>query len=400
MISKEFIEIVKSTVPVLETNIDEITQVFYQRLFKLHPQLKEVFNMTHQAKGSQPRALANAIFQYARHIEYPEVLQTAIAAIVEKHVSLHVTPAQYEVVGTNLLAAIQEVLGEAATPEIIQAWEAAYNQLAAILIEEEEKRYKQRSTEVGGFRGQKPFVIIRKVEESENIISFYLQPKDGKPAPMFIPGQYIAVTVDIPGEPHKHTRNYSLSSSYTPEYLRISVKKEGTVSNYLHEQVQEGSEIMAGLPAGIFTLTNTKNPVVLIAGGVGITPLLSMYKHLAHHTQRAVTLIHCALHSSVQAFRSEALAEVNERVHTVTVHEHPLPYDKPRVDYDAEGLLTTNILSPWLTSDTEFYFCGPQGFMEHVLGLLSLLGVDDHRVFYEFFGPAGALEKPAADFMV
>lgn len=399
MISKKSIEIVKSTVPVLETNIEEITQVFYQRLFKFHPQLKEVFNMTHQAKGSQPRALANAIFQYARYIERPEVLQIAIAAIVEKHVSLHVTPAQYEVVGTNLLAAIQEVLGEAATPEIIQAWKAAYGQLATILIEEEEKRYSKRSNEAGGFRGQKPFVVTRKVEESENITSFYLRPKDGKPAPAFIPGQYIAITVDIPGEPHKHTRNYSLSSLYNPGYLRISVKKEGTVSNYLHTQIQEGDEIMAGLPAGIFTLKNTENPVILIAGGVGITPLLSMYKHLAHHTQRAVTLIHCALHSSVQAFKSEALAVINERVQAVIVHEHPLSHDKSGVDYDAEGLLTTHILGPWLTPDTECYFCGPQGFMEHVLGLLSLLGVDDHQIFYEFFGPAGTLEKPAANFV-
>ncbi|OJJ21000.1 nitric oxide dioxygenase [marine bacterium AO1-C] len=398
MISKENIEIVQSTVPVLETSISKITQVFYQRLFKNHPQLKNVFNMTHQAKGSQPEALARAVFMYARHIAQPAVLEQAIAAIAEKHVSLNVTPAQYEVVGTNLLAAIQEVLGkDVATPTVINAWAEAYHQLAQLLINVEEQRYAKRASAIGGFRGQKSFIITQKVKESQAITSFYLKPKDGQPAPRFIPGQYIAITVDIPGENHQHTRNYSLSSVYTPDYLRISIKKEGLVSNYLHDQINVGDEVLAGIPAGVFTLKDAQAPVVLIAGGVGITPLFSMYQHLVQHTQRKVAFIQCALNSQVHAFKDEIYDLANDRVQAITIYDQPVAQDQLNIDYDYKGLLNVEILSPLISPQTQFYFCGPEAFMRHVMGLLSLLGVNDDRIFYEFFGPSGTLEKPTTD---
>ena len=398
MISKENIQIVQSTVPLLETSISKITQVFYQRLFKNHPQLKNVFNMTHQAKGSQPEALARAVFMYARHIAQPEVLEKAITAIAEKHVSLSVTPAQYEVVGTNLLAAIQEVLGEdVATPAVIDAWAAAYHQLAQILSNAEEQRYAKRAVAAGGFRGQKPFVITQKVQESQSITSFYLKPKDGQPAPYFIPGQYVAITVDIPGESHQHTRNYSLSSVHRADYLRISVKKEGLVSHYLHEQIKVGDEILVGMPAGVFTLQDTQNPVVLMAGGVGITPLFSMYQHLIAHTHRQVIFIQCALNSEVHAFKNESLRLANEQAKVITVYNEPTAQDQLHDQYDYEGLLTAEILSPYIDSQAEFYFCGPKAFMQHTLALLSLLGVNDDRIYYEFFGPSGELEKPTID---
>ncbi len=397
MISKENIEIVQSTVPLLETSISKITQVFYQRLFNKHPQLKNVFNMTHQAKGSQPEALARAVFQYARHIAQPAVLEKAITAIAEKHVSLHVTPEQYDVVGANLLAAIQEVLGEdIATPVVINAWAAAYHQLAQILISAEEQRYAEKTATPGGFRGQKTFVVAQKVKESELITSFYLQPKDGQPAPHFIPGQYLAITVDIPGESHQHTRNYSLSSSYCADYLRISIKKEGLVSHYLHEHIKVGDEILAGMPAGVFTLQNTQDPVVLIAGGVGITPLLSMYQHLVKQTQRSVTFIQCALNSQIHAFKQETLDLAHHQTQIVTVYDQPTAQDQLDLNYDYQGWLTADILTPHVNSQATFYLCGPKAFMQHVLGLLSLLGVSEDQVFYEFFGPSGKLDKPSA----
>jgi len=335
---------------------------------------------------------------YARHIAQPAILKETIIAIAEKHISLNVTPAQYEVVGINLLAAIQEVLGEdVATPAVINAWAEAYHQLAQILSKVEEQRYAKRVATPGGFRGQKPFVITQKIQESQSITSFYLKPEDEQPAPRFIPGQYIAVTLDIPGQSHQHTRNYSLSSAYHPDYLRISVKKEGLVSNYLHEQIKVGDKILVSIPAGVFTLQDTQNPVILLAGGVGITPLLSMYQHLVKHTQRQVTFIQCALNSQVHAFRNETFELANHRVKTITVYDQPIAKDQLNKHYDYEGLLTAEILSPHINDQTEFYFCGPKGFMQHILGLLSLLGVNDDRIHYEFFGPSGELEKPTTD---
>lgn len=398
MLSKESIAIVKSTVPVLETQVNAITQAFYKRLFQNHPQLKGVFNMTHQAKGSQPKALATAIFQYARHIEQPEVLKAAIGMIAEKHVSLNVSPAQYEVVGENLLAAIKEVLGEAATPEVLNAWAEAYGQLAQLLIGEEESRYATREAQSGGFRGQKQFVVIKKVKESEVITSFYLQPKDGSPVPAFVAGQYIALQVRIPGEAHPHTRNYSLSDASHPKYLRISVKKEGLVSNYLHEQVALGDELTIGVPAGVFTLQPSQHPVLLIAGGVGITPLLSMYKTVVQEGKREVMLIQCAQNSEVHAFRDEVNIGVNAKAQALTVYDQPTFEDQLRQNFDFEGFLSANMLQPVLKPHQEVYLCGSPVFMNHVLGLLTHLGINSDQIFYEFFGPADELTAHTMDY--
>lgn len=397
MLRKESIEIVKATVPVLETEVNNITQAFYKRLFENNPQLKGLFNMTHQKKGTQPKALAAAIFQYARFIEQPEMLKAAINMIAEKHVSLSVTPEMYDIVGENLLAAIGEVLGEAATPEIINAWAEAYGQLAAILIEAEETRYAKREAQKGGFRGTKSFVVFKKVKESEVITSFYLKPKDGSPAPVFIPGQYIAITVDIPGKEDKFTRNYSLSDANQGEYLRISVKNEGIVSDYLHTQINEGDMITAHIPAGVFTLQNNTNPVVLIAGGVGITPLLSMYKTLVKEGKREVTMVQCAQNSEVRAFEGEINNGINEKARAIVIYDQPTIDDQLGKNYDFEGYLTADILSPILNNNSEVYLCGSTVFMRHTLELLSLLGVNSDRVFYEFFGPAGELEAAKAD---
>jgi nitric oxide dioxygenase len=398
MLSKESIAIVKSTVPVLETQVNTITQAFYKRLFQNHPQLKGVFNMTHQAKGSQPKALATAIFQYARHIEHPEVLKAAIGMIAEKHVSLNVTPAQYKVVGENLLAAIKEVLGDAATPEVLNAWAEAYGQLAQLLIGEEENRYATREAQSGGFRGQKQFVVIKKVKESEVITSFYLQPKDGSPAPVFVAGQYIALQVQIPGEAHPHTRNYSLSDVSHSKYLRISVKKEGLVSNYLHEQVALGDELTIGVPAGVFTLQPSQRPVLLIAGGVGITPLLSMYKTIVQEGKRDVALVQCAQNSEVHAFRDEVNIGINAKAQALTVYDQPTFEDQLRQNFDFEGFLSADMLQPVLKPQQEVYLCGSPVFMKHVLGLLAHLGVNSDQIFYEFFGPADELTAHTMDY--
>ncbi|EAY31310.1 NO-inducible flavohemoprotein [Microscilla marina] len=398
MISKENIAIVKSTVPVLETQIHTITQAFYKRLFKNHPQLKEVFNMTHQAKGSQPKALATAIFQYARYIEQPEVLKAAIAMIAEKHVSLSVTPTQYEVVGENLLAAIKEVLGDAATPEVLGAWAEAYGQLAQLLIGEEERRYASREVQPGGFRGHKQFVVAKKVKESEVITSLYLQPKDGSPAPAFVPGQYIALKTNIPGEAHPHTRNYSLSDACQPDYLRISVKKEGLVSGYLHDQVTQGDELTVGMPAGVFTLQPSQHPVLLIAGGVGITPLLSMYKTLVKEGKREVVLVQCTQNSEVHAFRDEVNIGINAKAQAMTVYDQPTFDDQLRQNFDFEGFLSAEMLRPLVKTQSEVYLCGSPVFMSHVLGLLEGLGITKDQIFYEFFGPTDALTPATVDY--
>ncbi len=225
MASKKTIEIVKSTAPVLEEHGESITKVFYGLLFKNHPELKDVFNMVNQKKGTQQKALANAVFQYAVHIDKLEMLGDTVETIAQKHTSLSIPKEAYPIVGENLLAAIKSVLGAAATPEIMAAWKEAYGDLAAIFVKREEEIYVSRENSMGGFRGTKEFIVIDKKEENNVITSFYLKRKDGVAVPKFIAGQYIALTIEIPNTNHKHTRNYSLSNANGKDYLRISVKK-------------------------------------------------------------------------------------------------------------------------------------------------------------------------------
>jgi nitric oxide dioxygenase len=396
MASQTTIEIVKSTAPVLAEYGEAITKVFYQRLFTNHPELKNVFNMTHQARGTQSKALANAIFAYATHIDNLSVLTAAVEQITQKHSSLTITPAMYELVGANLLAAIQEVLGDAATPAIMDAWTEAYNDLATLFITKEEHLYQEASQKKGGFRGQKAFVVTKKEAESSLITSFYLKPDDGTEVPSFRAGQYVAVSVQMPNEPHLHTRNYSLSGCSTQKTLRISVKKEvgnpqGIVSTYLHEQIGVGDTLLLGIPAGEFVLQATQKPIVLIAGGVGITPLMSMFMELFHQSDNEVLFIQCAKNSSVHAFKemSQKLAAQKPSLQVISMYDDPLSADVADGIQQFSGLLTLDILKEKLSSlDADYYFCGPAGFMKSVQQLLLSADIPSEQLHYEFFGPS------------
>lgn len=397
MASKKTIEIVKSTAPVLEKHGETITKVFYKLLFKNHPELKDIFNMTHQKKGTQQKVLANAIFKYAVHIDKLEMLGDTVEAIAQKHTSLSIPKEAYPIVGENLLKAIKEVLGEAATPEIIEAWAEAYQDLSIIFIEREEVLYAEREEPLGGYRGTKEFIVVNKIKESDVITSFYLKRKDGTPVPNFISGQYIALTINIPGTDHKHTRNYSLSDINNKDYLRISIKKEednpeGIVSNYLHENIQVGDLLTLGIPSGEFIVKESKSPIVFISGGVGVTPLISMFKEVKKHTKRDCVFIQCVQNSKKQAFAKEIneLSEGNSK--TVIIYSDPLEEDVLGDNHDYQGFLTREILNELEISDnSEFYFCGPNLFMGNVLQILEEINIKEDQINYEFFGPVEEL---------
>jgi nitric oxide dioxygenase len=134
--------IIVATVPILEAHGRRITDVFYQNLLREVPELSSVFNQANQANGHQSQALASALYAYAANINNLDALKPALERISQKHVSLFVRPEQYEIVGKYLLAAMQEVLGAALTPEILEAWTAAYGQLADLMIGREAKLYE------------------------------------------------------------------------------------------------------------------------------------------------------------------------------------------------------------------------------------------------------------------
>lgn len=392
MLCAEQIALIKATVPLLESGGEALTNHFYKLLLSEHPEVRPLFNQAHQASGEQPRALANGVLMYARHIDRLDALGPLVAQIINKHVALQVLPEHYPLVGNCLLRAIREVLGEAiATDAVIDAWAAAYQQLADLLIGQEERLYQAKAEAPGGWRGARPFRIARKVKESEEITSFHLQAEDDGPLMEFLPGQYIGLRLEINGKEER--RNYSLSAAGNGREYRISVKREpgGVVSNALHD-MPEGAIVELFAPAGEFTLAPGNKPLVLISGGVGITPTLAMLEQ-ALATSRPVHFIHCARNAGVHAFRRavDALAERHTQLQRFYCYEeHDGSADAP----DAIGRLTEQQLADWLphSRDVDAYFLGPKPFMAAVRRQLRAIGVPEQQTRYEFFGPASALD--------
>lgn len=392
MLSNEHRTLVKATVPLLETGGEALTQHFYKMMLSEYPEVRPLFNQAHQASGDQPRALANGVLMYARHIDELEQLGPLVAKIVNKHVALQILPEHYPIVGTCLLRAIREVLGEEiATQPVVDAWAAAYGQLAEILIGAEESVYQQNAEQDGGWRGARRFRVARKEVESEEITSFYFQPVDGGALLDYQPGQYIGLRLLLDGEEVRRT--YSLSDTPNGREYRISVKREpeGRVSNHLHDEMQVGDEIDLFPPAGDFVLRDGDKPLALITAGVGITPALAMLKQ-ALGSGREVHFIHCARHGGVHAFRDwiEAQAQAHPQL------AHYFCYSAPREQDEAhaEGFLSRDLLAEWLPEDRDLdaYFLGPKPFMAQVKRHLRELGVPEQQSHYEFFGPASALE--------
>lgn len=393
MLTPEQRTIVKATVPLLETGGEALTTHFYKIMFADYPQVRPFFNQAHQANGDQPRALANSVLMYARHIDRLEQLGGLVSQIVQKHVSLQIQPEQYPIVGACLLRAIREVLGaEIATDEVLAAWGAAYQQLADILIGAEEKVYADNAAAPGGWRGARAFRVARKVLESAEITSFYLEPQDGGALVDFAPGQYIGLHLVVNGQEIR--RNYSLSAAPNGKDYRISVKREsgGVASNFLHDQVAEGDTLQVYPPAGDFVLAGGDKPVVLISGGVGITPTLAMLD-AALQSQRPVHFIHFARNRSVHAFRDaiEALQARHAQLQRFYIYdEHAGETQAPH----ATGLLSSEQLAQYLPAsrDVDAYFLGPKPFMRRVKHQLRELGLPEAQTRYEFFGPAAALD--------
>ena len=403
MLSQEVRDLVKATAPILKVHGETLTCHFYARMFRHNPELKQVFNQGHQDGGQQQQALAAAVAAYAEHIDDPSVLMPVVTRIAHKHVSLGIRPEHYAIVGKHLLASIREVLGEeAATDELIAAWAAAYGQLADLLTSVETKMYAQAAGKTGGWTGWRGFRVERKVPESSEITSFYLVPADGGTVPDYLPGQYISLRVYVPQLGIMQPRQYTLSDAPGKGRLRISVKREvgaggapnGSVSNVLHNSIQEGDVVDLAPPQGEFTLnTDEAKPVVLLSGGVGLTPMVSMLNHLvANDDGREIRFVHACRDRSVHAMKSHVneIAGSRPNVRKVVYYESVQPDDQPGADYDYIGRMNLqDIREVAVLPDADYYLCGPLPFMNAQHQTLTSLGVAPERIHAEVFGTGG-----------
>lgn len=399
-ISPSQLAIIKATVPVLQAHGETITTVMYKNMIKAHPDLKNVFSHTSQTTGAQPRALASAVLAYAMYIDDLPKLSHAIERIAQKHVSLFIQPDQYDIVAIYLIGAIGEVLGDAATPDIVDAWTAAYGVLASVFIGREAQLYKADEK----WTGWRKFRITRRVPETNDIASFYLEPVDGiVPLPKFLPGQYVSLQVTVPQLGHLQSRQYSLSSwsGDGGKYYRVSVKKErdneakvdGMVSNLLHSSFHEGDIVELSHPHGEFFLdpsdvSKAGVPAILVSAGVGATPLISMLQALSQPStiERPISWIHTSRSKATKPFAEEVtgiLEGLKDKKVVSHVHlRQGLEQEGPRLDIttlDREHELFVN------DHRAEYYICGPEKFMLDVRDKLIELGVARTRIYLELF---------------
>jgi nitric oxide dioxygenase len=401
-LSDKTIEIVKSTVPALEAGGTAITDRMYQLMFR-HAEVRALFNQSHHGEtGSQSKALTAAVIAYARNIDNLGVLASRIERIAQKHCGLNILPEHYHFVAESLLGAIKDVLGEAATEEVLVAWGEAYWFLADVLMAREASIYSRLAAAPGGWSRWRDFVIESTKAESEVIRSFILVPKDGRGVMRHQPGQYLTFALEMPGrEPLK--RNYSISSGPDDRSYRISVNREakqgvppGIVSGWLHDEVGPGTVLKVAPPAGEFFLNEKEdNPVVLLSGGVGLTPMVSILEHVVRSgSGRPLWYIHGAENGRAHAMGAHVreLAAHARNITVRTFYNVPDPSDQAGRDYDERGLITVG----WLARNTPieeavYYLCGPRPFLRGMVGGLARTGVPLNCIRYEFFGPADEL---------
>ncbi len=392
MLSRSAKPYIDASVPVLRQHGLAITTLFYKNMFESHPELKNLFNMGNQANGSQQQSLAAAVFAYAANIDNSAALAPVIERIVHKHVSVGIKAEHYPIVGSNLIGAIKGVLGDAATPELLAAWEEAYGLLADALIDAEARLYQQNNQQPDEWLKVK---VLDKQHQSDDVVTFTLQADGWKVLPKFKPGQYISVAVHIEELGLRQIRQYSLSDANQDNTYRITVKREkgdeykprGNVSNWLHQHVRVGSVVDISYPCGNFTPDVLgQQPIGLISAGVGITPMISMVKEISiNNPTRKVLFAHAARSRSSIAHLDEiqqAKHELNNLNAIFFLNESK----KQHAD-ELEGRMDlSGHISPEF-KDGIYYICGPQSFMDDQRDALLELGVAPNMIHREVFGP-------------
>ena len=270
------------------------------------------------------------------------------------------------------------------------------------IMDRREIEAKQLNLSWNGFR---KFKVVSKVEETSDITSFYLAPHDGKELPEFLPGQFLTFQIPVPTQPHPVIRCYSLSDSpFHPERYRVSIKRvpaprneptapPGLVSNYFHDFLNENDIVDVKAPSGHFHLSMTKKfPVVLLAGGVGITPLLSMLNAITEMgSQREVWFFLGVRNKKDHVMKEhlEMVARENENVRLRVFYSAPGETDVLDEDYHVKGRVNVENLKTILpSSNFDYYICAPPPMVKDLRKDLAEWGVPEKNIHFEAFGPA------------
>ena len=365
-------------------------------MFEAHPELLDIFNETNQKLGRQQTALAMTVLAAAKHLDKLATLLPQVTQISHKHRALQILPEHYPIVGKHLIGAIKEVLGSAATDDIINAWTEAYDEIASVFIQIEHSMYEEAM-----WQGFAPFTITDKRAAATDIAAFTVEPVNDRSKPAqdidlsklnLTAGQYITVKTDPKDSDHIALRHYSLYSASSEKGIQFAVRRDnrnehhGLVSNYLHDHLEIGDTVLLSAPAGDFALNQNlvqqnEIPLVLMSAGVGVTPVLSMLEaQVSANPKRPIIWVYACQNKAHHAFAAE-VDKLLEMAETVETH----------LFYFDSGQILDEAWLAKLPKPADIYVCGSMPFMESMIdGLMALdHGVDS--VHYEPFGPKMSL---------
>ncbi|GAB1644530.1 globin domain-containing protein [Krasilnikovia sp. MM14-A1259] len=403
MLTSTSAAVVRATLPAVRAHGEQITGAFYSRMFAAHPDLLDLFNRGNQATGRQRQALAAAVVGYAGHLlgDDPVPWGPIAERIAHKHASLGIAPAQYPIVGRHLMAAVGEVLGDAVTPEVAQAWDEVYWLFACELVAREARLYHAAGV-ADPAEVWRTWQVVDRAAETDDVVSLTFAPVDGAEAGPFVPGQYVSVAVELGDGAGRQIRQYSLSGAPGLPTWQITVKRvlgidgapDGVVSTFLHERVAVGDRLQLSPPFGDVSSVGGDGPLLLISAGIGVTPAMSALHDLARRDPgRDVVLVHADRTGSTHPLRRHlpALSAALPRLRM------DLWFEQGAADRAVPGVaagIRARVNSGRVDPDripvpegADVHLCGPLPFMNQVRAGLLRRGVPGDRIAYEVFGP-------------
>lgn len=382
MLSDKSRPVIEQTIGVIAERIPAITPEFYKSMFNARPDLLDgMFSRSNQKNGTQPQALAGSIAAFASHLlknpgSYPDEVLSRVA---HKHTSLGLLPEEYPTVHEHLFGAIAADLGDAATPEVVAAWDEVYWLMADALIKLEKGLYGQQANDVMFA----PFKLISKEEIAKDVIAFEFEPADDTPLTRPIPGQYVTIQVKVK-DGIRQPRQFTLVPSQEG-HRRVVIRKDpqGEVTPILHEDINEGDILEISNPYGDVVLDEGHGALVLASAGIGTTPIVSFLDRLAKEgSQRKVTVLHAD--HSMDRWPGR---EIMERLVDSLPNARMITWMETPGEGDHEGFMDLSEADLDLDEDTTAFMCGPLPFMKGLRSQLIEKGVPGRNIHYEIFGP-------------
>lgn len=398
MLDPGTIAAITETLPSIHAQSLAIVHSAYRRLLR-DPRLRAALDPDDPHAGMQSASLAQALIAYAHSLNSPSDFLPTARYVASRYPNLDLDPDQRAAIADAIIESIHDHLDAAAVPAAPAAWAVAIRALSAMFTETAARTNAQTSAPPSEWTGFRRFELKLSLPECATMTSFYLAPTDGARLPPFRPGQFLTLKLDVPGHGPVISRYPLSSGAVQSDYYRISFEQAGETDDgrtehhaarYLQQHANDTIVLDVAAPAGPFTLPRGQQPLILIAGDMGIAPLLSMLETVAvTQPNRPVRLIHTVRNRSEHAFG----LEVRHFVQKLTDGQAYIFYETVDSaatlgrDYDFVGSADPAwIVQTCDMPEARYAVCGPSGFLQTMIQGLMTHAIAAERISYGSFG--------------